>query len=89
MIIYKQDKGISSRVLPSLTIFIFSIPALRGGVFVYEYADNQEKCISRKSKQGISIRPGTTRVTQMQEGGVLSYLIKRSVKCQVHFALGK
>ena len=58
-------------------------------MFVYEYADNQEKCNSRKSKQGMSIGPGTTRVTQMQEGGVLSYLIKRSVKCQVHFALGK
>ena len=53
-------------------------------MFVYEYDDNQEKCNSRKSKQGMSIGPSTTRVTQMQEGGVLSYLIIRSVKCQVH-----
>ena len=64
-------------------------PLLRRGVFGYEYADNQEKCGSRKWKQGMPIGPGTTRVTQMQEGGVLSYLIKGSVKCQVHFALGK
>ena len=56
-------------------------------MFVYEYADNQERCSSRKSKQGMSIGPGTPRVTQMQEDGVLSYLIKRSVKCQVNFAL--
>ena len=56
-------------------------------MFVYEYDDNQEKCNSRKSKQGMPIGPGTTRVTQMQEGGVLSYLIIRSVKCQVQFAL--
>ena len=54
-------------------------------MFVYEYADNQEKCNSRKSKQGMSIGPGTTRVTQMQEGGVLSYLIGRSVKCILHW----
>ena len=69
--------------------FSSSIPVIRRGVLGYEYADNQEKCNSRKPKQGMPIGPGTTRVTQMQEGGVLSYLIKRSVKCQVHFALGK
>ena len=69
--------------------FSSSIPVLRRGMFAYKYADNQEKCNSRKSKQGMPFGPGTTRVTQMQEGGVLSYLIKRSVKCQVQFALGK